>query len=367
MSLLRRLFKILKYLGMLSLGLALAGLGVLWYLSPGTAQPIVDADGQVVAGSISTIDRVTLGGVEQALIIRGRDAAAPVMLFLHGGPGSPEYPMLRQTNLGLEDDFVMVYWQQRGAGMSFAAGRAAGDLSLEQMVADTAELAALLAKRFDQDKVFLMGHSWGSLLGMSTIRAHPELFEAYFGIGNVGYQYEGEKMSLDWAKAQAAELGNAEAVAALAPVTVPAADADIAEWMEYMRVERPWLDTLGGGMAHERLSMGTLVKWLLITPEYRMRDKLNYMRGMLFSLESMWDDVVNTNLIASAGRVDVPVYFLQGAWDFQTPTPLARALFDAIEAPTKHFLLFENSAHSPIMEEPLKFNDFVRAAAFQLE
>jgi len=162
----------------------------------GHAQPIVDADGVEIPGSISTVERITLGGLDQGLIIRGRKADAPVMLFLHGGPGSPEYAFMRQTSRGLEDDFVMVYWEQRGAGMSFA-GVAAEDLTLEKMLADTAELATILAERFGKEKVFLMGHSWGSLLGMSTIRIHPELFHAYFGVGNVASQYEGERLSLE--------------------------------------------------------------------------------------------------------------------------------------------------------------------------
>ena len=350
----------------LVLGAAVAGFGVLWVLSPGKAQPILDGDGAEVPGSISTIERVTLGGLDQGLIIRGVDASAPVMLFLHGGPGSPEFPMLRQTNLGLEGDFVMVYWDQRGAGMSFP-GAAPEDMRLEKMVADTAELAAILAARFGQDKVFLMGHSWGTLLGMATIRAHPELFHAYFGLGNVGNQYEGERLGLDWARQRAREAADEARIAALAALEVPDATAGIEEWGAYMRKQRPILDAMGGGMMHRPITMMTVLKWVLVTPEYRMRDKLNYGRGLLFSQENLWAEVVSTNLIETAGPVDVPVYFLQGTWDYQTPTPLARALFDAIEAPQKQYVAFENSAHSPIMEEPEKFNAYVRAAAFQRE
>ncbi len=350
-----------------ALGAGVAGFALLWYLSPGTPQPFVDANGQAVAGSISTIERVTLGGAEQALIIRGRDAGAPVMLFLHGGPGSPEYPMLRQTNPGLEDDFVMVYWQQRGAGMSFDAALDPATMTLAQMVADTAELAALLARRFDREKVFLMGHSWGTLLGLTTVKAHPELFHAYFGVGNVGYQMEGERLSLAWARQRAAETGDARAVAALAALQVPDADAGAAAWGAYMRVQRPRLDALGGGMMHDSPGLPAILKWVLVTPEYRLRDKLNYGRGLVFSQEHLWQEVVSTNLIETTGRVDVPVWFLQGAWDYQTPTPLARALFERIKAPMKEFVLFGASAHSPLMEEPGKFNALVRAAASEME
>ena len=364
---------ILKFLGLilmalagLVLGVLLAGLALLWYLSPGTAQPVFDAEGRDVPGSISTVERVTLGGAEQGLIIRGADATAPVMLFLHGGPGSPEYPFLRQTNLGLEDDFVMVYWQQRGAGMSFAGVRPE-DMTLAQLTADTAELATLMATRFGKRKIYLMGHSWGTLLGMSTIRQHPELFHAYFGIGNVGNQIEGERVGLEWLKQRAREGADEALIAALSALEVPDADAGFEEWGTYMRAERPILDAMGGGMMHQPITMMTVLKWVLATPEYRLGDKLNYGRGLLFSLENMWPEVVSTNLIETAGPIDIPVFFLQGAWDYQTPTPLARALFEAIDAPLKEYVEFENSAHSPIMEEPEKFNAFIRAAAFQRE
>jgi len=350
----------------LLLGAGVAGFAVLWALSPGKAQPIVDADGVEIPGSISTIERITLGGLDQGLIIRGVDATAPVMLFLHGGPGSPEYPALRRTNLGLEDDFVMVYWEQRGAGMSFP-GVTPEDLSLEKMVADTAELAAKLAVRFGQDKVFLMGHSWGSLLGMSTIRQHPELFHAYFGLGNVANQYAGEKLALDWARRRAEELGNPRAAAALAGLSLPGRDADGGDWKSYLLAQRRWLDQVGGGITHGGPGMATVMLWTLRTPEYRMRDKLNFFRGAMFSLDNLWRDVMEANLIETAGPIDIPVFFLQGAWDYQTPTPLARALFEATQAPVKEYVEFDNSAHSPIMEEPEKFNAFVRAAALQLE
>ena len=349
----------------LVLGVVLIGFTVLWFFSPGEAQPILGADGAEVPGSISTIERVMLGGVEQALIIRGVDASAPVMLFLHGGPGSPEFPMLRQTNPGLEDDFVMVYWQQRGAGMSFAAGKASPEaMNLDQFIADTAALASLLADRFGKDRVFLMGHSWGTLLGLSTVKAHPELFHAYFGVGNVAYQYEGERLSLEWVRMRAAETGNAEAMEALAGLALPAPDAGAKAWLSYIKVQRRWLDQLGGGTAHDSFSFATLGKWMAMAPEYRLRDKLNFFRGVLFSVENLWQDVVTANLIETTARVGVPVYFLQGAWDYQTPTPLARRLFEAIEAPTKEYVEFADSAHSPIMEEPEKFNAFVRAAAY---
>ena len=338
-------------------------MGVLWRYSPAKAQPILDDTGAELPGSISTLETLKLGGVTQHLIIRGRDANAPVMLFLHGGPGSPEYPMLRQTNLGLEDDFVMVYWEQRGAGKSYDPANPPADMSIDAFIADTIELSAHLRSRFGKNKIYLMGHSWGSLLGLLTIHQAPEHFHAYFGLGNVSDPLRGEHVALEWAKARADELGDTGTAKTLGKLAVPAADAGSAEWMKYLRVQRPALDAVGGGMTHKPTSYLRLSAMLLSTREYSMRDKFNYMRGVMFSLKTLFGAVINTNLFDEIDRVEVPVHFLQGAWDYQTPYPLARALFDHMDGPEKTFTTFEHSAHSPIMEEPDKFNAYTRQAA----
>ena len=137
--------------------------------------------GKTLSGSISTIERITLGGQEQYLIIRGADTSKPVMLFLHGGPGSPETAFMKKTNLAIEKDFIMVYWEQRGAGKSYSKNMQPESMNIPQFVSDTRELSEYLAARFKQDKIYLMGHSWGSFLGIVTAYQHPELFHSYFG------------------------------------------------------------------------------------------------------------------------------------------------------------------------------------------
>ncbi len=175
----------------------------LWVLSPGDADPITDINGKALPGSISSIEKITLGGQEQYLIIRGADSTKPVMLFLHGGPGFPEFALLKEYNSAIENDFVMVYWEQRGAGKSFSKYIPAESLNITQLISDTRELSEILAMRFKQDKIYLMGHSWGSFLGILSAYQHPELYHAYFGVGQFCNQYEGEKVALDWVKEQA--------------------------------------------------------------------------------------------------------------------------------------------------------------------
>ncbi len=356
------LLKLLLWIAIVLGGLAGLALCALRFLSPGRARAILNADGKPVPGSVSTIERIVLGGVEQTVIIRGRDATAPVMLFLHGGPGTPEYTLVQARNPQLEREFVMAWWEQRGAGLSYEAGRSdPAAMNLARIVADTAELAEHLAARFGRERILLMGHSWGTLVGLRAVMAHPRLFAGYIGIGNLARPYAAERLSLDWSRARARELGWRRAIAALDALKLPPADGDTAQWMGYLRAQRRWLDRLGGGLTHEPLGPWGLMKPFFTAPEYTLNDKRNYARGLLFSLESLWREVIGTDLCRDIGRLEIPVCFVQGAWDHQTPAGLARELFDGLEAPYKGFHLFEHSAHSPLIEEPEKFNEIVRA------
>ena len=359
MRILKKAAKALLYLVGAILAATLIALVVLWLKSPGIAQAITDENGQEVSGSISTIETVMLGGVEQSLIIRGRDHTNPVMLFLHGGPGSPEYAFIRQTNPDLEDHFVMVYWEQRGAGKSFSADIPPETMTLNQFVSDTRELSEMLITRFGHDKIFLMGHSWGSVMGVGTAQQFPELYHAYFGIGQVGYQYEGERISLDWAQARALEENDTKTIKALSALSIPADDADPNMWISHVMTERRYLDRLGGGTVHDSIGMLKILQMVLETPEYTMTDKLNFFRGSLFSMTNLWTAIMHTNLIEEVPKLDLPVFILQGAFDYQTPYPLARVFYDQLEAPQKEFYTFENSAHSPNMEEPMRFNAII--------
>ena len=143
--------------------------------------PITDAEGNEIPGSIAAIETVTLGGFEQTITLRGVDTTNPVLLFLHGGPGLPSSPWVTWNNFQaeLEEDFVVVHWDQRGAGKSFSEDLTPEDMHLENFVSDTLALTDILRQRFEQDKIFLWGHSWGSGLGFETLRVNAEPYHAF--------------------------------------------------------------------------------------------------------------------------------------------------------------------------------------------
>jgi len=358
-NILTKIAKIVLYtLGTLLVALLLIS-AILWIKSPGKPDPITDSTGSALPGSISSIEKIMLGGVEQYIIVRGADSTKPVMLFLHGGPGSPEYSFMKATNSNLENDFVMVYWEQRGAGKSFSKQILGESMNLSQFISDTKELSLILAKRFNQKKIFLMGHSWGSLLGILTSYQYPELFHAYFGIGQVCDQYRGERVSFEWVKEQAKIRNDGKAIKKLSSMTFPDSLATSDTWINFIMYERNYVSKFGGGVTHKMTSMWPVVKMILDAKEYTLSEKLNYMPASMFSLEHLWPEVINKNLSKEIDSMQVPVYIFQGKFDYQTPYIVAKDFFDQLKAPEKEFFTFENSAHSPIMEEKDKFNSII--------
>jgi pimeloyl-ACP methyl ester carboxylesterase len=354
--------KILKGILFLLGGIVVIILGFtafIWAKSPGKTEPFTEAKGDKPGGSVAVIEEITLGGIDQYLIIRGADVSKPVMLFLHGGPGSPEYAFMKGFNPYLENDFVMVYWEQRGAGKSWSENIPPESMTLEQMISDTRELSEYLALRFGKEKIFVMGHSWGSLLGILTAHKHPELYHAYFGIGQVADQYRGELVSFEWVKEQARKHNDKKAIKTLESLSFPDSQAGSDAWKAFLMKERNYVMRYGGGVTHDMRGMGPLVKMVFTTREYTFSDKMNFMKGSMFSLENLWMDVINTNLFHHIDSMQVPVYIFQGVYDYQTPYIVARDFYEQLKAPHKEFFTFENSAHSPVMEEVERFNGLI--------
>jgi len=363
----RKIIKSILYVvGLIAVILVFSAI-ILWMKSPGTTEPITDPEGNPLEGSISEIEKLILGGQEQYIIIRGVDATKPIMLFLHGGPGSPEVAFIKHFNPDIEKDFVMVYWEQRGAGKSFSKDIPPESMNMDQMISDTRELSEYLVNRFNREKIFLMGHSWGSLLGTLTAYKYPELYYAWFGIGQVGDQFKGEQISYNWAKDKAAERNDTKALKALKKLNFPDSDTSVNEWLDYLMAERKYVNRYGGGTTREVQGMWPLIKIVLNSGIYTFSEKLNFMNANMFSLENLWLDVVNTNLFSEIDSMSVPVYIFHGKHDYTTPYSVAKEFYEQIKAPNKEFFTFENSAHSPIMEEPEKFNSILRGLTHKIK
>jgi len=323
---------------------------ILWLRSPGAPPPLRGGDGRQVPGSLSERVTVEIGGVPQGMIIQSIDPANPVLLFLHGGPGMPEYFLEATHPAGLEQDFTVVWWEQRGAGMSWSPDLRAQDLTVDRMIRDTIEVADYLRDRFGQERIYLLGHSWGSLLGVQVAAQAPDRFHAYIGMAQVVHQLRSEIMARDAMLAAYGARGEMRMVRRLeaAPVSVENGMSDA-----YLRLRDAATHRLGGGTTRDMRSVITGVFLpILGLPIYILREKIDLWRGKAWSRGILWEEILRTDLSATVTRVQVPVYFLVGAHDLTAMPELSRRYFDVIEAPRKAYYVFENSAHSPLFEEP---------------
>jgi pimeloyl-ACP methyl ester carboxylesterase len=334
--------------------IAVAGL----VLSPGKPLPIVDKAGKQVAGSISEKIRVNINGAEEGMFIKGRDPANPVLLFVHGGSGMPEYFLTQRYPTDLEDYFTVCWWDRRGAGLSYSPDIKAETMTVERQVSDTLAVTSYLRSRFHQDKIYLMAHSGGAFFALQAAARAPELYHAYIGVAQITWQLKSENLAWQYMVKRFREIGDTGMADKLerAPITM-----SVPLPMSYMKLRDPAMHPLGIGTTRDMRSVisGVFLRsWL--NREYTLGEKLNIWRGKFFSDRIFWNTILATDLAREVPELRLPVYFFHGAHDYTVSYPLAKAYFDALKAPLKGFYTFQESAHSPMFEEPAKMKKIFR-------
>ena len=315
---------------------------------PGKTPPFRGPDGEVVSGSIAEIAYQRLGGLDQWVMIRGESVANPPLILLHGGPGLSETGLFRHFNAPLEKSFTVVYWDQRGAGRSFDRNIPRSSMTVEQFISDLDELVEAVRKRLGKTKVALFGHSWGSALGVLYAARFPEKVVAYVGSGQYGDAAAGEAASYAFALAEAQRRGKRRAVKKLRAIGPPPHTA------KQLWTERTWVMRLEGGMRPRSLwNMGRAV---LTGWESSIFDLPGSMRGFRFSLDAMWAEASRLNLLDLVPALEMPVFFFLGRKDHWVPGEVSLAYFEALRAPSKELVWFEQSGHEPFVDEPARFN-----------
>jgi pimeloyl-ACP methyl ester carboxylesterase len=296
---------------------------------------------------------VTLGGIPHWVQIRGTDRANPVLLCLHGGPGGTWIPVTRLF-LPWERHFTVVQWDQRGAGKTLkASGPAiAATMSVETMTRDGLELAEHLRARLGKEKIILLGHSWGSILGTNMVRRRPELFHAYVGTGQVSDLPRSLKLEYERLLEQARAAKDVTTLRKLAEIGPPPFTnaRQAAVFFDRSSVYQPQSD----GVAMDELKRSLLSP----PPGYSLRDEVNRFRG--FAAVPPWrlyEEMLNTRLGEIGTEFRVPIFFIQGNEDRVTPAALARAYLDGIEAPHKELVLLEGGGHFAVWSMAERFAD----------
>lgn len=350
---LNRLLSIITILSILIVG------GLL-LLSPQKTSPFLDDDGNTLANSIADIRTVTLNGSEQRILIRGRDINNPVLLHLHGGPGGADQAIVRSSGKTVEDLFTVVYWDQRGAGASYSSELDLGSLSLKQIVDDGLALTELLRDEFAKDKIYLQGHSWGTLVGVHMVAGAPALYHAYFGIGQIANSRQAELLSYNYTLDQAQRAGDVDTIDGLKHIGQP----------PYQKDQR-WIDTamVGRGLMRPYeipsqpllLSLFDIYKNFVFYPAYSISDKLNSLEGSKVSFQKLWMQAINADLFTSHKSLKVPLHFFQGKYDMHTVTEVAKNYYEMVEAPDKQYYSFDNSAHWPHIREYGKYRNILQS------
>lgn len=330
--------------------------GTLLHWSPGRPTPFLDDSGQQVPGSISEKIRITIHGVEQGMFIKGRDARNPLLLYLHGG--MPDYFLTEHYPTGLDEYFTVVWWEQRGSGLSYSPDIPQESVTPDQLISDTLAVTDYLRTRFGQPAIYLMGHSGGTFIGIQAAARAPELYRAYIGVAQMSNQLESEKLAHAYMLQRFRDDGHAKMVRAFerAPVTdaVPLPD-------EYLSVRDVAMHSLGIGTTRD---MTSIVTGLLLRSfefrEYTLREKIGLWRGKLFSGRRLWNTQLSTDLTQTVTRIEIPVYFLHGVHDYTVSYPLARTYYQQLNAPLKGFYTFTGSAHSPLFEEPQRMREIMQ-------
>ncbi len=299
---------------------------------------------------IAELKRVDLNGYPQWLLIRGQDVSRPLLLFLHGGPGESNMWLAHYAMNELEKHFVCVNWDQRGAGRSFRPGPPPESMTIDQFVQDTTALIELLRARFGQQKILLLGHSWGSVLALKVAAARPGLLHAVVGMGQVVDMQRGEDLSYRYVLEYAHAENNRKAIRALSHL----GGSDTYR-KDSTFVQRRWLVRYGGMM--HALDTGAVVSILLHAPECSIADCIRGLtrRDLKFSCRRMGDEIMGVNLLQEIPELHVPVFFFTGRYDYTTPFVLVEQFYASLHAPCKKLIWFEHSAHMPHMEEPDKF------------
>ncbi|HEX9063300.1 MAG TPA: alpha/beta hydrolase [Clostridia bacterium] len=305
--------------------------------------------------SVDSLEKVKIGGIDQWIDIKGKDDAKPVLLFLHGGPGYGMMPLLHMYNSELENHFVVVNWDQRGAALSYSPDIPKSSMTLKQFVSDLHDLTSLLKSRFKQKKIYIAAHSFGTVIGMKAISEYPNDYFAYVGIGQVVDIAENEQQSYDFALESARKDNNQKAVKALEGVGRPDNDGNYTNDDGY-DITTKWLEYYGGDL-YGKNSTKKLEDEIYSSDVYsKLGKKAN--KGVEFSQLLFEDDEVSgLDFRKQLKKVKVPVYFFSGRHDYDTPFALAQQYYNIINAPKKEFVWFENSAHFPFYEEPEKFDN----------
>ena len=303
--------------------------------------------------------KIPVNGIMQRIHVRSNDESLPVLLFLHGGPGVCNRHSVMSDDSDLLDSFTIATWDQRGTGGSYS-GVKPETLTIDQLVEDADGVVRYLCEQFHKEKIYVIGGSWGSLLGIRLAYAHPEHIAAFVGFGQFVSGEKNEIISYNYTLEAAKAAGDRKAVEDLEKVGPPVMGM-YKGGFDGMMVQRNLMMKYGGySKAEEKRSyMDSFVKPMILSGEYSLGDLLGLILGYKKVLKVMWAEIGAEDLTKYT-KFEVPILVFDGRLDMNTPAELVEDWFAKIEAPYKELIWFDNSGHNPMGDEPERFKKLLR-------
>jgi pimeloyl-ACP methyl ester carboxylesterase len=308
----------------------------------------------VTTAGVERLEKVRIGGIDQWISVRGFDRRNPILLYIHGGPGFPAMPTSWFYQRGWEEYFTVVQWDQRGAGKTYVANDPSvvgPTMTPQRMIADAEEMIGWLRKEFGKQKIFVLGHSWGSYLGLELARRHPQWLHAYIGMGQITNSMESERRGWRFAMDQARRANNEEAVRELQSIAGYGQGSRRLAWKD-VELQRKWLGFYGGAV-HGRRRFDHEIVGTALAPEYTDADVRSIWVASDFSEERLLTAVLATDF-RSVTTLECPMILFNGRYDYNVSASVAAEWFQRLRAPSKTLVWFERSAHDIVNEEPGK-------------
>lgn len=329
--------------------------------STGKIPQLYDNNGELLTNSISEKCYLKVDDVQLGMIILAKDMSNPILLVCGGGPGIPEYLLENIYPSKLVDKFTVCYLEYRGTGLSYNSDINISDMTTERYVTDILEVTNYLRKRFSQDKIYILGHSFGSYVAIKTIQKYPEYYYAYIAMSQICNQKESEYRAYNYMKKQYELSANNKMLKKFAEYPIHESDEMCKKYFSSSLRDTAMHD-LGVGTTHDMRSVITGIFFpSLKCIAYTWQERINIWRGKSVAASfPVAEECLQFNALDDITALQIPIYFFAGKYDYTCCYTLQKEFYEQIDAPEKQFFIFENAAHSPIYEEAEKASKFLQ-------
>lgn len=320
--------------------------------SSGKMSSFLDENGNQIEGSISEKIHVDINGTSLGMFVTAKDSTKPVLLVLGGGPGIPEYLLEQMYPTDLKENFVVCYLEYRGTSLSYDSDVSVNGMTTKQYLADVNAVTNYLRERFGRDKIYLLAHSFGTYIGLQAATEHPESYLAYIAMSQITNQKHSEEIAYSYMLEQYKVQGNEKMVKKFNDCPILTDEVAYSEYFT-SSLRDTAMHELGVGTTHDMHSVITGIFFpSLRCTAYTQAERINIWRGKVFAQNTpVVTDSFDFNAFETVQELQIPIYFLAGAYDYTCAYSLQQDYYEYIQAPVKGFYTFKDSAHSPLFEE----------------